>query len=363
MSSAAMTCSKCGGDVSGAKRLKDSKGRYFCEPCGAALRQRAAEKLGPTMEALGPPVEGMVSLTSGRIGSSGEQSAGAPVQMDDGTFALADDPSRGAPSATVGLDHLQICPDCGHPLGKGSEVCQVCGFNRKTGYHIGKGSVGDRAQSEPGSREPGLQKSHVPKPCKKCEYDMTGTKTGRCPECGTINIRMARGRETERQTLRKMFVTPLIMIAVGVLITVAVHFLMGLIGGRGAGIGAGSAGGVAGGVGSAFTYLVIYIISVPIGFAAYVGCSFAFVGFDEPLGVTLVRLAGVYAVIDAIGAVLGAIPFLGWFAFPIQAFCYIGLLMQVMELDWEDAWLVAAVTYIVHIALGLALFYVYLRYF
>ncbi len=351
MSSALMTCGKCGADVSSAKRLKDSKGRYFCEPCGAALRQLAAAKLGPTVDSHGSVASGMVSLTSGADGSSATPKPAAAPHPDDGTFALADDPAPAARPATIGLANLNVCPDCGHPFGTGSDICRGCGFNRKTGFHIGKGTA------VPPSAEPTA--THVPKPCKKCGYDMTGTKTGRCPECGTINTRMLRARQTEANTLKSMFVGPAIMIGIGLAISVVVFFIQGMM--SSTVVGAAGGGGIAGGAGTAAWYLAYFIINVVVGFAAYVGCSIAFVGFDEPLGVTFVRLAGVYAVADAVGAVLRSfIP--GFIAWPLLAIIYVGLLMQVMELDWEEAWLVSIVTYIVRVAIFATMWYVWYFY-
>ena len=326
MSDTQASCTKCGTTISAGKRFKDSKGRPFCEPCAAALRAKAAAKLGTT------------------------PGSAAPTQHhepEDGTIALADEPASAPARAVQGprVGGILVCPDCGHPITGASDICKGCGYNRKTGRHMGAGS--EIADEEGTVRRPPV------KPCKKCGYDMTGSKTGQCPECGTINIRMSRARETEQQTLLKMYTQPLIMIAIGVGIAVIVHFLKGL--------GASSA---ASGMGSAIAYLAIYFVSVPIGFAAYVGCSIAFVGFDEPLGVTFVRLAGVYAVLDAVGAVLGTIPMLGWWvAWPIQAFIYIGMLMQIMELDLEDAWVVAGVTYIVHMGVGITLIWVWITYF
>lgn len=342
MSGTAMTCGKCGADVAHAKRMKDSKGRYFCELCAAALRQRAAEKLGQ-------PVDGSVQAAPAGVQISAPAMSAATPQPEDGTFALADEPARPVARPTVGLGNLQICPDCGHPLGADHDICAGCGFNRKTGHHIGRGNVVTDAGG--GGTLPASK--HVPKPCKKCGYDMTGTKTGRCPECGTINTRMLSAKQTESQTLKSMFVGPAIMIGIGLTLAVVAYFIRGWVT---------NSGGLVGGAGYGGWYLAYYAVSVVVGFGTYIGCSVMFVGFDEPLGVTFVRLAGVYAVTDAVSAVLGSfLP--GFVAWPILAVVYLGLLMQVMELDWEDAWLVGAITYIVHVVVSVAMWYVWMAYF
>jgi predicted RNA-binding Zn-ribbon protein involved in translation (DUF1610 family) len=220
-----------------------------------------------------------------------------------------------------------------------SEICKECGFDRKTGHSVG------HAATEAIEAAAGVPRAkRAAKPCTKCGYDLTGLKTGTCPECGTFNIRRMNPRETERQTLRKMFVQPLLMIGIGLAIAMVVY-------------------GLGSGLGGAVNYLMYYALSVPIGFAAYVGCSMVFIGFDEPLGVTFVRLAGVYAVTDACASALGFVPFVSWITWPIQAFIYLGLLMQVMELDLEDAWLVAAITFVVHVVAVLLLGWIWATYF
>jgi len=317
------TCAKCGVDVTHAKRFKDASGRFFCEACAAKAKAKPAEK-----SASPAPV------------------AAAVQQPDDGTIALADEPPpRAAGGARRG--ELQICPDCGTPLGSGP-ICASCGYDRITGR-----TIGERGQGTPPPAGTLMadKPKHLPRPCKKCGYDLTGLKTAKCPECGTINPGRLRHRETEKQTLRKMYIQPLIMTAIGMAVAVVAYAIIGSL-----------SGGATSGVGGVVAYLIYFALSLPLGFITYVVCSMIFIGFDEPLGVTLVRLAAVYAVTDACAAILSGIPFVSWITWPLQAAVYLGLLMQIMELDWEDAWLVAAVTFIVHAILGAAIYWVIMTY-
>ena len=46
-------CVKCGRDVTGAPRMKDHDGRYWCVPCGEADRRHQAHALGGICEGCG----------------------------------------------------------------------------------------------------------------------------------------------------------------------------------------------------------------------------------------------------------------------------------------------------------------------
>lgn len=315
MSDAATICTKCAIDLAASKRFKDSKGRLFCVDCAARLRARAAAAITPA--------------------------PGPNDDPDDGVFKLADEPiPQAAPRRPVSM---HLCPDCATPLGSGP-VCLSCGFNRVTGVAIGAGG-----SDAPGPIAPAGTDAVAPKakpkrkelPCIECGYDLTGLKTPHCPECGTLNSRLSRARAADRQTLRGMYVKPLIMVAVGLTIACIVYALRRE---------------------PVPFYLFYYGAAVPVGFLVYVACSIAFIGFDEPLGVTFVRIAAVLAVADACFAAIDAIPFLGWYAWLLEGLIYTVLLMQVMEIDLEDARIVALVTFIVHIALGFAALWVWQTY-
>ena len=338
MSEAALTCGKCGADVTHAKRMKDSKGRYFCEPCAAALRQRAAAKLGPSLQELGQPLGQPLGVNT----PESKPAPPPPAVLDDGTIALADYPSPPTSAhRTPRAAELELCPDCSTPLGSGP-ICASCGYSRATGISIGAHGAG----TPPPAGTTALPTSRKPKrkvqTCIQCGYDLSGLKTPTCPECGTMNSKYARAKQEEKQTLRSMYVKPLIMAGIGLLIACAVFALRGL---------------------PVPFYLMYYAAAVPVGFLAYVALSIAFIGFDEPLGVTFVRIGAVLAVADACTNVIDAIPYIGWYAWPLEGFIYTGLLMSVMELDFEDARIVALVTFMLHLGLFLAGWYVWITYF
>ncbi|MCG3123472.1 MAG: hypothetical protein GIKADHBN_01891 [Phycisphaerales bacterium] len=166
--------------------------------------------------------------------------------------------------------------------------------------------------------------------CPKCGYNLRGLKGRTCPECGA-EARYKSGRthamesieEERRTTVRMAYIRP-ISLAVGGVIALAVI--------RGAqGRGEDLPG-----------ELVLLGIRVPVGIVAYLICCATFLGFNAPVHLTALRLAGVYAVMAALWALVSGFP-IGLFRLALLA-VYIILLMTELELDRGDAIIMALLT-------------------
>ncbi len=88
-----------------------------------------------------------------------------------------------------------------------------------------------------------------------------------------------------------------------------------------------------------------------VAYGTEIGLPIAVSPSGTPL-LNLARLAGLYALLDLIGYVLGFIPLIGWL---ITLIFYIGFFSDLFETDWQDAFLVIFLTGAVKIALAVLL--------
>lgn len=107
------TCVLCGQNCAGKKRIKDARGRYYCQECHeAALRKRAARAdsslHGPAMSSLELALQEAVP----------PETAAAP-------------PTSPAPAGPV-----TACPGCAAPMAAGADVCIRCGYSRSRGRRL-----------------------------------------------------------------------------------------------------------------------------------------------------------------------------------------------------------------------------------
>lgn len=104
-------CRFCQADVSGKPRIKDTKGRYACQPCFEKVKAKKAAASAKESDAIGLEVEsGMLELEA------------APKQSD-GLF----------------------CPECARPVDRNSVLCVHCGYSPGEGKRL-KTEVGKRAE-------------------------------------------------------------------------------------------------------------------------------------------------------------------------------------------------------------------------
>jgi hypothetical protein len=290
---AAKMCTTCGCDCSKIERFKDPQGRYFCGSCHKALRAAAAAARQPVAAAVAAPLE-------------------IPPEQESIGFSF-DEPE---PAHAAAAKPPRACSNCGRLLGS-AIVCTSCGFNTETGKLLST----VKAKAGKGRK------------CSKCGYSLAGLDSALCPECGTINVpksRRDRDREDSSKVVRNEYIKPVLMMAIGLGVSLAIANSQGF------------------GMEASIIYLIKYAIFVPFGVLGFFLCCMIWIGFDAPMHLTAMRLAGIYAVVDAVDATLELMPLpivlITWL---VPAVLYIILLSQILDLELVDAFLLALVTFFI----------------
>ena len=106
------------------------------------------------------------------------------------------------------------------------------------------------------------------------------------------------------------------------------------------------------GVGGALLYVVVLSIELIVGVAGLWAASAIWLGGMGPLGLGILRLAGIYAMTDMIALFLGELAFVGLL---IQLVCYVAMLAWLFELDPAESILLAILTFVLKIVAGFAI--------
>ena len=106
------------------------------------------------------------------------------------------------------------------------------------------------------------------------------------------------------------------------------------------------------GVVSALLYIVVLSIELIVGVAGLWAASAIWLGGMGPLGLGILRLAGIYAMTDMIALFLGELAFVGSL---IQLVCYVAMLAWLFDLDPAESILLAILTFVLKIVAGFAI--------
>lgn len=158
--------------------------------------------------------------------------------------------------------------------------------------------------------------------CPKCKYDLKGSRPGRCPECGTPVTMSSLQRSAMQPSLwRDVYREPVLWLLGGLLVGCVMW-------------------GVEAGLVGAALFPVYALILAVSGWIVFIACSFIWIGFDQPLHTTVVQLAAAYTATAAIGSLTAYIPLpiIPWL---IDVACLVGLLSKLLDLELNDAILVA----------------------
>lgn len=289
-------CIHCRRDCGDRPRLRDQHGKYHCKEC--VEKHKLAHR----------------SVSS---------SAGDPVIADDGPIPLMEEPDEPA-------IRPDVCAGCHKPISPLAAVCIHCGFNRSTGAHVDTTIEVSK----------GLKRKSKPRACQECGADLTGLATPRCPACGKVelgdrSLRAAREEREMRSMVRRSWISPIIMIAMGMAIMLTIYSQRA-------------------GAGGMVYYLASFGVSLAIGLFVYFVCSVMWIGFDEPAPLTALRLAGVYALADVAYSLTAMVTMhlIGMFGIVlliVPTLIYTGLLSKIMEIEFQDAIIVAVITTIAKI--------------
>ena len=107
-----------------------------------------------------------------------------------------------------------------------------------------------------------------------------------------------------------------------------------------------------GSAGSALLYVLVISVELIVGVAGLWAASAIWLGGMGPLGLGILRLAGIYAMTDMIALFLGELAFVGLL---IQLVCYVAMLAWLFELDPAESILLAILTFVLKIVAGFAI--------
>ena len=111
------------------------------------------------------------------------------------------------------------------------------------------------------------------------------------------------------------------------------------------------------GIGGALLYVLILSIELIVGVAGLWAAAAIWLGGMGPLGLGILRLAGIYAMTDMIGLFLGELAFVGIL---IKIVCYVAMLAWLFDLDHTDSFLLALLTFALKIGAGITLAAIFL---
>jgi len=171
--------------------------------------------------------------------------------------------------------------------------------------------------------------------CPGCKYKLEGLKSDRCPECGMLLTRAAI-RETKQK--REWGSDSSWFDSKGVLFA-----LIGLV------VGSLVWGLTEGNIHGVYDFLIYFGITAGIGWVVFIFCSMFWIGFDQPLQKTLVQTIGAYGMYSAVSALLMLVPLPGIILFFVGMFVLVSLLSEMLDIDLQDAIVLALVASIVKV--------------
>jgi RNA polymerase subunit RPABC4/transcription elongation factor Spt4 len=347
-------CARCRQTIVGQLR-KDRFGNAYCEPCAQALiaatervRQRAAglqsirataaaatgvlaPSIAPSAPHPEPPPRPAGPAPIPLATSPPPRATPAPKLQERGPLTERQDPFAPepplTPEGTIALEppttitkpRMRPCESCSKLINAEVNICPYCSYDARLG--------------PPGKLKKPL---HT---CRHCGYDLAGLPEPICPECGMRNARRSTYAhlydDDSKEVTRWAYLRPAIMFGVGML-GLCIFALLKY----------GSAKYVA------FMFIK-YAVEVPVVLGVYFACCALWIGFDMRLHLIALRLAGIFAVVDLLNAVVGLFP-VAIVAWSVTGIAYIWMLAQELDLEFQDALIIALIS-VVATAMAFAL--------
>lgn len=164
--------------------------------------------------------------------------------------------------------------------------------------------------------------------CPSCGYATAGLRDNRCPECGKPFNRKPRppaAMASAEEQLTAEYRSVLLSLAVGIAAMALAQVLNAAVSGT---------------MGDAGFYILIrlasYVVMVPLGIIVYALLAYLWFGHDAPWGITILRLATVFAFGDAIADTLVLVP-IPIFPRLLSVAAYVGLLMHFLDIEGIEA--------------------------
>ncbi len=149
-------------------------------------------------------------------------------------------------------------------------------------------------------------------------------------------------READEQAARMEYIKPLVMLLVGGLVVMGLHLMTTPE----------DPDGISGLV-LAVAYPIGLAIELAFGVAGLWIAATLWLGGAGPLGLAIVRLAGIYAMTDLIGIIVAPLVMGGWL---IMVVLYVVMLAWLFEFDIKESIMVALITFLLKFFAGVVIF-------
>ncbi len=301
-------CGICGEDCSDRPRVKDRHGRYYCKGC-ASERARTHDDAAP-------------GVAAGAAGGAVGAAAAAALPDDPDTFELDNtEPTRN-------------CPMCFRSMPRDAKICVSCGYDPAKGIQSSTKIV-KKAGKGWMNRTRGYR-------CDNCGYDLAELPEPVCPKCGTRVDLSRRGRMDEQfrsQTFHMEYKKPMVWFAIGfVIVGIALAVKgepMGFLG-----------------------YTILLVMQLPFMLLGLWLCQKTFLGEIGTIPLNTVRIASALALGGAVDEIL---PISFFFLTP-GTIVYLGVLMDLFDIDLSDAIWTAVVMFLAKILATLLAVFVMVQY-